>query len=423
MGPQGGDPERARQFVEAATSGRRDRADALLRLDPRLAGSGLAVALVLGDATRVAGAVTRDPEAASRPLDPLGWPPLCHVTHSAYLGGERTDGLLDCARALLDAGADPDSAWAHPEYGPQSALYGAAGVAHEPRMTALLLEAGASPDDNESLYHAMEEPGLRCARLLLDAAATIAGTNALGHALDREDPDGLALLLERLGGLDARLETSARGGLGPLVPAAVWRERSAAFLELLARAGADLEAVGRESGRRAFALAVHLGRDDLASELARLGARPDAEPFDELIGACRRADRPAAGTLLAAHPELRDRLRDDEMICRAAADGNTAAAELLLDLGARLTTRGGGMDAPPLHWAAWWGRVGTARLLLDRGADPAAPNPAGATPLGWAAHGSRHSPRAGTGDHRLVAQLLMQAGAPAEPDAIEELGR
>lgn len=95
------------------------------------------------------------------------------------LGGERTDGLLACARALLDAGADPDASWEHPEYGPQSALYGAAGGAHEPRMTALLLEAGATPDDGESLYHAMEEPGLRCARPLLDAGAIEAASDDL----------------------------------------------------------------------------------------------------------------------------------------------------------------------------------------------------------------------------------------------------
>jgi ankyrin repeat protein len=360
-------------------------------------------ALVLGDVGRVPPETARAEAVGAR-----GWPALCYVTHSAYLGGVRTDALLACAQALLDAGADPDAAWVHAEYGPQSALYGAAGVAHEPRMTALLLEAGANPDDGESVYHAVEEPALSCLGLLLDAGAAIVGTNALGHALDREDPAALELLLSRLDGVDE----AEQAGLGALVPAAVWRERSPEFLRLLAGAGADLEAVGHESGERAYALAVRLGRADLAQTLAELGARPVASAFDELVGACRRGDEARARELLAADPALLARLREDEMIARAAADGNDAAVALLHDLGVPLGNRGGGMGGTPLHWAAWWGRVSTVELLLDRGADPHADSPnLFSTPLGWAVHGSRHSPRAGDDDYLVIGRRLVEAGA------------
>ncbi len=137
--------DRARRLVLEATDARRDHAEALLALDAGLGREGFDVALVLGEAERVRAALARDPGAATRPAGAREWLPLLYVTHSAFLGGERTDGLLACARALLDAGADPDSSWQHPEFGALGALYGAAGVAHEPRMTALLLAAGAEP--------------------------------------------------------------------------------------------------------------------------------------------------------------------------------------------------------------------------------------------------------------------------------------
>jgi GNAT superfamily N-acetyltransferase len=189
---------------------------------------------------------------------------------------------------------------------------------------------------------------------------------------------------------------------------------------VLAAAGADLEAVGHESGRRAYAQAIHLGRDDLAAVLAELGARPAAEPLDELVGACRRGDRARALGLVAADPALREGLGDDEMICRASADGNDAAVALLNDLGVPLTTRGGGMRGTPLHWAGWWGRVSTTELLLDRGADPRDAKARFGEPLGWVVHGSRYSPRAGAEDFLVVAQRLVAAGAEVQPSMADE---
>ncbi|MGZ6645437.1 MAG: hypothetical protein ACXVFT_26830 [Solirubrobacteraceae bacterium] len=97
--------ERARTLVEWATTRRRDDAQALRALDPGLARVTLDAALALGDAECVDAALADDAGAARRGLGLHGWQPLLYVAYSAFLGSERTDGLVACADALLRAGA------------------------------------------------------------------------------------------------------------------------------------------------------------------------------------------------------------------------------------------------------------------------------------------------------------------------------
>jgi ankyrin repeat protein len=148
--------------------------------------------------------------------------PLLTVTYSTLVQRPRfADGLRRCARILLDAGADRDATWT-PSAFPDArfgALYGAAGHTHDPVLTKMLLEAGADPNDGESLYHSTERSDLACTRLLLEAGATLRGTNALFHMLDRDDLAGLELFLAHGGdpnelstGLDRPLHHAIRRG-------------------------------------------------------------------------------------------------------------------------------------------------------------------------------------------------------------------
>ena len=379
--------ERARTLVEWATSGRRHDAQAVLALDPDLARVALAAALVLGDAERVGAAVAGDPVAARRALGLHGWQPLLYVAYSAFLGGERTDGLVACAQALLHAGADPDAAWEDDGCDRMTALHGAAGLAHEPRLTAVLLAAGADPDDGRSLRGAAGGEDPACLELLLDAGAHVSGAMALAHAAQRGRLRTARLLLERgprdWGERENALQWAVRG------------EASAEMVRLLVAHGADLEASFDGTGRTPYAVAVRSGRPDLAELLAELGAQRRAEPIDELLGACLAGDGATARHVAAQHPDAATLLRTAEadVLGRWAADGRREAVALLLDLGVPVDARGpNGLTA--LQEATRCDETELVALLLERGADPRRRAPVEEPvlegppygELGWAAH-------------------------------------
>ena len=251
-------------------TGRRARAEALLAARPAIRDDPWA-RLALGEGW------DGDPSA---PGGPRGWAPLLYVCHSVFASAA-------LARELLARGADPNATFRN-RFGDMSALYGASGVVHDPELTAVLLEAGADPDDGESVYHAACADDPACLRLLLEAGATAAGTNALAAALDEERPEHVALLLD----------AGADPAEGALLAHAVRRGRSPAVLRLLAGRGADVDRPGGETWRGAVPLrtpyqhAVLRGRDDQAEALAELGASTDVDPADRRLGALARGERP-----------------------------------------------------------------------------------------------------------------------------------
>jgi ankyrin repeat protein len=243
------------------------------------------------------------------PGGPNGWAPLLYVTHSQLAEGNREE----LAAALLGKGADPNVTFDN-EYGAMSALYGAAGVVFDPGLTALLLEAGADPDDNESLYHSCEGPDTKCTKLLLEYGARTRCTNALAHALDRDDIEFTEALL-KLGEADANE--------GAVVAHAVRRGRGPEFIRLLADHGADLNRKGGETWRgdvplrTPYAHAVIRGNTDVADTLRQLGADTTVDPADEELARIHKGET----------PQLPDELDPDvqEVLITAALNGNLDA--------------------------------------------------------------------------------------------------
>jgi ankyrin repeat protein len=372
----------AESFVLAATGRQRTRAEAMLAARPEIADDPWA-ALVLGRAWR------GDP---GTPGGPRGWAPLLYVCHSSFPSAT-------LARELLDRGADPNVTFEN-EYGHMSALYGAAGVAHDPELTRVLLEAGADPDDGESLYHATESPSTACLELLLAHGAMTSGTNALAHALDDERLEHVRLLLEA--GADPNEHAH--------VAHAVRRGRGPEFVRLLAEHGADPARPGGETWRGNVPLRTPYqharlrGRDDVADTLAELGASTAIDPADAAVESLARGERPTTPL-----PESFD-VDQQEVIVLAALRGRLDAVVDAVGPGFRGVV-GGSPEGSLVEHAAWVGDAVLVERLLGLGAEPG-------SALGWAAHGSGN--HGAPGDYIAVAELLVAAGSPVEPGLLDD---
>jgi ankyrin repeat protein len=372
----------AEAFVLAATGRQRTRAEALLAARPELVDDPWA-ALALGRAWR------GDP---STPGGPRGWAPLFYVCHSCFPSAA-------LAQELLARGADPNPTFEN-EYGHMSALYGAAGVTHDAELTRVLLEAGADPDDGESLYHSTESPDPTCLALLLAHGATTSHTNALAHALDDERPEHVRLLLAA--GADpnehAHVAHAVRRGRGPEV------------VRLLAEHGADVDRPGGETWRGNVPLRTPYqharlrARNDLADTLAQLGASTAVDPADAAVESLARGELPT--TALAGALDV----DQQEVIVLAALRGHLAAVVDAVGPGFRGVV-GGSPEGTLVAHAAWVGDAALVERLLALGAEPG-------SALGWAAHGSRNHTAPGR-DYVAVAELVLAAGARIDPGLLD----
>ncbi|MFJ1208424.1 ankyrin repeat domain-containing protein [Burkholderia pyrrocinia] len=395
----------------------------LLRDQPDLVSEDLTIACAAGDLDAVKAALAADPGWVARAGGALNLPPLVAVTHSR-LGQipEFAVRLRECARHLLDAGADPNqrignrfppaSLAAPDESGPLSALYGAAGVNRDPVLTAMLLEAGADPNDGESLYHSLENPA--CTRLLLEHGARVGGTNALRRALDMRDAAALELLLAHGGDPnEAAGEGPTKMWGAPLLRAIAVRCPARHVAALLA-AGADPGA-RTAAGVSAYRLAMQTGLSDVAALLRAAGAEETLGAADAFVAACARADADDARRIQARHPELPGALPGERLrlLPDAAAWGSGDAVKVMVELGWPVAARGGDWDASALNHAVFRGDADLLAFLLAHGASWREAHGFGSDALGTLSWASVNEPEGvGHPDWEACARVLLAHGVP-----------
>jgi len=354
----------------------------LLAEHPQLASFSINTAAAVGDVAAATEMLRGDRGAASREGGPFRWPPLLYLTYSRLEPGDGRNPVA-VARLLLAHGADPNAGYLWEGLpSPFTALTGVFGRgeqgapphADELALAYLLLEAGAEPNDSQTIYNR--------------GAGDIA----------RDDTAFLELLLDfglgrGDGGPWRRL--LSKGHHSPVEIAAEALQHAAeAGLEqrtrLLLERGVDPNEPGTHPGyrnRRPYEGAVLHGNVAVAALLQAAGADTStADPLTRFVGACLAADRRAVEHALAADASLLQRAREErrDLVARAAEMGRPEAIRLLVELGFDVNAR---HRTTALHEAALRDNLPVVTLLVDLGADPTITDSEhDSTPRGWAQH-------------------------------------
>ena len=400
-------PSRAEQFLRLAcldygdwTPAHAEKARTWLSEEPGLARANVFTAAAVGDADGLRSMLQSDRSLPRTRGGPFRWEPLLYACYSRVESPDRRHSTLEAARVLVAAGADPNAGFfwrgLAPPFTALTGVFaggeqGARSPAHPHRdaLARLLLEAGADPNDAQTLYNLHFGPNDDHLELLL--------SYGLGH--DKGGPWTKAFDISPAGLLTEELWAAARNNF----PARV---------ELLVRHGAEVDTPGRRDGRTPYEAARLQGHDEIAEYLVRHGARPIELGPEERFGvACVLGRRGEALALLEKDPGLKDRLGPDgrvELLHRAVEsrrlDGIRLMAELGYELSGRTPHKNVGMNrnVTPLHNAAWSGQLEMVKLLVALGADPAVREPNyNGTPLAWAQYNKQR---------HVVEYLLPLAG-------------
>lgn len=356
----------------------------LLADHPEIPASGIHAAAAAADVDAVRAHLAADPGAADRQGGPYGWTPLFHLAYARHDPAVAAEPVLATARALLAAGADQDAGYLwHGLPTPFTVLTGIfgegeGGPRHQPRhphsvaLARVVLEAGADPNDGQTLYNRMFRPDDDHLDLLFAFGLGTGGDGPWFRRMGPQLQTPAAMLADVLG-----------WAVGHGQPDRV---------RLLAAHGVDLRSPVPRRGRIPAEVAALAGDGGMVALLVSLGAAPpDLDPVEAFVAAALGGDRGAVDRLAGADPGLVAAvLRARPGLVATAADrGRADAVRLLVELGFAVDgaeERG----VTGLHQAAGNGDVAMVELLLALGAGPGARDAAyDATPLGWAEYGDQ----------------------------------
>jgi len=393
-------------------------AEVVLKSAPERARTDFLTACLAGEVEVVRQRLDADPGLARCKLPPRDWEPILYLSYCVLLGQpERAPRLLEVARLLLERRADPNAhyAGADPATGVFPALYAAIAVSKSLPLVRLLLEAGANPNDGQSMYHAAEQWTNDALDLLVAHGASHQELSyCLKHKIDFNHEPGIRRFLEH--GADPNLRHPAAGETA--LHWAIKRTNPKSVIEALLARGADPNARTTD-GHTAYPaivastpldLAERLGRVEISLLLRRHGAeRALVSSMDDFLIACARGDETAARKHLADEPDLMSRLSeyDRALLANVAQQNNAPGVELMLALGFDPDARGwGGMTA--LHWAACRGNRALVKAILARGVRPIDIGGAHPTPV----HQALYCRWNESGDYVGVLNELVAGGVP-----------
>ncbi len=293
------------------------RAQELLERYPDIAKFSFYSALVANNANVVSEYLSNEPELVNKTGGPLNWPPLLYVTYGRIKESSGIKNAIVNAQLLLAKGAEPDTNIILNETYRFSALTGAMGEGeggenqpshqYAEELAAILLKAGANPNEGQGLYNTMfSSSGDRWLALLIDH-----GLQAK-HKLNWQNKESAQTTL------DYQLANAVSGGYEKRV-------------KILLSAGANPNATDGYNGRRVHTNALLRGHMAIASLLAEVGAEQQKlSPEDQFRMACVNEDTGAIVVLLSQWPSLKN---DASLLHDAVFHCDTKIFKFLIELG------------------------------------------------------------------------------------------
>ncbi|MEM1430767.1 MAG: ankyrin repeat domain-containing protein [Pseudomonadota bacterium] len=393
--------------------------DALLSADPDLGRANFGLACAMYDTEEVARVLASDPEAATRAVGVRT--PLLHLCFSRWFEKAGPEAALDVAEQLHAAGADVNESYPFQpgSLHELSALYGALGHAGNLALAEWLLQHGADPNDNESLYHSTELENAEGLRLLLAHGARPEGTNALPRALDFDNLEMVTLLLEAGADPNEGISEHPSGEAPAVIPSlhqAARRMCSADVAQALIDHGADSTELYH--GHTAYAIARMRGNRAVAGVLEAAGQATDLSETEARLAGAADGRVEGQGRLDPEALSHEQRLLIHRLL---GFDGSLPHVQRLVSLGLDPAwTDEQGM--PAIHIAGWEGQADAVAWLLAFEPDLDHINTYGGDLIGTVIHGAEFCPARARRDHLRCARLVLDAGARLRRREIEETG-